>query len=57
MKKEVANDIKAIFTAPNLSEAERLLRLTIEKYKTRAPKLGEWMEANIGEGFTIFAFP
>lgn len=57
MKKEVANDIKAIFTAPNLSEAQRLLLLTREKYKTRAPKLCEWMEANISEGFTIFTFP
>ena len=57
MKKEVANDIKAIFTAPNLSEAQRLLLLTREKYKTRAPKLCEWMEANISEGFTIFSFP
>ena len=57
MKKEVANDIKAIFTAPNLSEAQRLLLLTREKYKTRAPKLCEWMEANISEGLTIFSFP
>ena len=57
MKKEVATDIKAIFSTPNLSEAQRLLLLAIEKYKTRAPRLSEWMEANIPEGFTIFAFP
>jgi putative transposase len=57
MKKEVANDIKSIFTSPNLVEAKRLLQLTIEKYKTRAPRLSEWMEANIIEGFTIFSFP
>jgi putative transposase len=57
MKKEVANDIKSIFTAPSLSEAERLLLLTTEKYRDKAPKLSEWMEANISEGFTIFDFP
>jgi putative transposase len=57
MKKEVANDIKAIFTAPNLNEAQRLLLLTIERYKTRAPRLSEWMEENISEGFTVFGFP
>lgn len=57
LKKAVANDIRSIFTAPNLNEAQRLLQLTIEKYKTRAPRLSEWMEANIAEGFTIFSFP
>lgn len=57
MKKAVANDIKSIFTAPNLNEAQRLLQLTVEKYKDRAPRLSEWMEENISEGFTIFSFP
>ena len=57
LKKAVANDIRSIFTAPNLNEAQRLLQLTIEKYKTRAPRLSEWMETNIAEGFTIFSFP
>lgn len=54
MKKEVAGDIKSVFTAPNLNEAKRLLLLTVEKYKTTAPKLSEWMEANLPEGFTVF---
>lgn len=57
LKKAVANDIRSIFTAPNVNEAQRLLQLTIEKYKIRAPRLSEWMEANIAEGFTIFSFP
>jgi putative transposase len=41
LKKEVANAIKAVFNAPNLNEAQRLLLLTIEKYKAQAPKLSE----------------
>ncbi len=57
MKKEVANDIKSIFTAPSLNEAERLLLLTTEKYRDKAPKLSEWLEGNIPEGFTVFDFP
>jgi len=57
MKKEVANDIRAVLTAPNLDEAQRLLRLTTDKYREQAPKLSEWMEANIPEGFTVFDFP
>lgn len=57
LKKEVANAIKAVFSAPNLNEAQRLLLLTIEKYKAQAPRLSEWMETNIPEGFTVFTFP
>ncbi len=57
MKKAVANDIKSTFTAPNLNEAQRLLQLTVEKYKARAPRLSEWMEENISEGFTSLSFP
>ena len=57
MKKAVANDMKAIFTAPNLDEAERLLQLTTDKYREKAPALSEWMERNIPEGLTIFDLP
>jgi putative transposase len=57
LKKAVANDIRSVFTAPNLNEAQRLLQLTIEKYKTGAPRLSAWMEANLAEGFTFFSFP
>jgi transposase-like protein len=56
MKQAVANDIKAIFTAPNLDEAQRLLRLTADKYREKAPLLSTWMEENIPEGLTVFGF-
>lgn len=57
MKKEVAEDIRAIFNTKNLNEAKRLLRLTIEKYEKSAPKLAEWMEVNLIEGLTVFELP
>ncbi len=57
MKKEVAADIKAIFDAPNRQEAERLLALTVEKYQEKASRLARWMEENLPEGLTVFAFP
>jgi transposase-like protein len=53
----VAADIKAIFNAPNRQEAERLLALTVTKYQEKASRLAEWMETNIPEGLTVFAFP
>jgi transposase-like protein len=54
MRAAVARDIRAIFNAPNRAEAERLLRLTAERYQENAPKLAEWLEGNIPEGLTVF---
>jgi len=57
MRKEVANDIRSIFNAPNLMEAERMLEMAVEKYKTTASRLSSWMEMNISEGLTVFMLP
>ena len=37
--------------------AEELLKKTVVKYARLAPKLADWMEMNIPEGFNMFAFP
>jgi len=57
MKADVAGDIRAIFNAPNLGEAERLLIMTVRKYEQKASGLARWLEENIPEGLTVFAFP
>lgn len=57
LKAEVAAEIRAIFTAPNRTEAEALLAKTIHKYAKSAPKLSTWMEQNLPEGLTVFDFP
>jgi putative transposase len=57
MRKEVAADIRDIFNTPNRQEAERLLAMTVEKYKKTASNLATWMETNIPEGFTVFVAP
>lgn len=54
---EVAADIRAIFNAPDRSSAEIFLERTVQKYEKTASKLAAWMEANVPEGLTIFAFP
>ena len=56
MKKEVAEDIRLIFNAPNREEADRMLKLMIAKYEKTAPQLSEWMEHAIPEGLTVFRF-
>lgn len=57
MRHEVASDLRAIFESGDRIEAERRLHQTAEKYAGRAPKLSAWMEANVAESFTVFAFP
>jgi putative transposase len=57
MKKAVAADIRAIFNAVNRPAAEALLAQTVTQYAESAPRLAEWLESNISEGLTAFAFP
>jgi transposase-like protein len=57
MRREVAADLRAIFDAPDRTEAERRLKLAVQKYEKSAPKLAAWMAANVPEGLTVFALP
>ena len=57
MQAEVAADIRTIFNAPNRTTAEAYLTRTIEKYAKIASRLADWLEKNIPEGLTVFAFP
>jgi transposase-like protein len=57
MRREVAEDIRTIFGAPDQGTAEKYLKETVKKYAVSAPKLADWMEVNIPEGFTVFSFP
>lgn len=57
LKSEVAEDIRSIFNAGSLEEAKRLLDKVVEKYSKTQSKLSSWMEDNIPEGLTVFAFP
>jgi transposase-like protein len=56
-RKEVAGDIRAIFSAPSRSEANRLLASAVKKYAERAPRLSLWMKENLEQGLTVMAFP
>jgi putative transposase len=57
MRREVATDLRAIFESTDRLEAERRLRQAVDKYTRPAPKLSAWLEANVAESFTVFAFP
>ena len=57
MRVEVAEDLRAVFNAPDRNEAERQLSLAVEKYRDTAPKLSAWMEDAVPEGLSVFALP
>lgn len=57
MKKEVAERIRGIFTAPKGADAKRLLELFLEDYRKPAPDLVDWAETAIPEGLTVFTMP
>ncbi len=57
MRPEVAADLRAVFHAPDLAEAERQLGLAVTKYRKSAPRLVAWMEENVPQGLTVFALP
>ena len=57
LKEPVAADIRAVFNAPSLDAAEILLKATVKKYDSSAPKLALWLEENLFEGFTTFGLP
>lgn len=57
LKRVVAADIRAIFTAPDEAEAKRLLQAMLKRFEKTAPKLVQWAEENLPEGFTVFNFP
>ena len=52
----VGRRIRSIFNAPDRVEAERLLKQAVELWRTDAPKLADWAEINLQDGFTVFNF-
>ncbi len=57
MRKQVHNDIRDIFNAPDRRQAEERLKFYAAKYEKNAAKLSVWMEENLPEGLTVFALP
>jgi transposase-like protein len=57
LKREVVDDLRAIFDAPDEPSARRQLDQVVAKYQDRAPKLAAWLEANVPEGLTVLRLP
>lgn len=57
MRAEVSADLRTVFDSQDRAEADRRLRILVDKYQRRAPQLAAWLDANVPEGLTVLAFP
>jgi len=57
MRKELANDIRMVFNAPDQEEAKRYLNKIVQKYEEKTPDLSRWLEENVPESLTVFSVP
>jgi len=57
MRTEVAADIRSVLNAPDRQEADRLLNIRIDKYRSSAPDLATWLEENVPQSLTVFQVP
>jgi transposase-like protein len=57
MRSEIAADLRAVFDAPDRMEADRRLRMAVDKYASIAPKLSTWLETDVPESLAVFAVP
>jgi putative transposase len=57
LRPQVARDLRSVFNSTERAEADERLAKLVDKYRRPAPKLAEWMEANVPEGLGVFALP
>ena len=55
MRSKIAQDLRRIFSAADREEADCRLVLMVQKYRELAPKLAEWLEANVSQRLTTFS--
>ncbi len=53
----IARRIRAIFNAPDQAEAQRLLQQAIELGRKEAPRLAQWAESALPDGFASSTVP
>jgi len=57
MREEIAYAMRSIFNSPSLEAAESMVEQVINQYQKSAPEFTQWLEDNIFDGLTCFAFP
>ena len=49
--------MRDIFNSPTLEDAEAMLKRKIQAFAETNQALAQWMEENVREGLTVYAFP
>ena len=54
---EIGQAMQDIFNSPTLEDVEAMLQRKIEQFSQTNQALAQWMEDNVREGLTVYAFP
>jgi len=57
LKEPIAEGMREIFNSRNASEARQIFKEVASRFSKSAPEFSKWLENNIEEGLTCFAFP
>ena len=57
IRRRLGAELRRIWDAPTLADAEAELRRLVASYAAAAPALAAWLEANVPEGLAAFALP
>ena len=57
LKEQVAADIRSVFNATDVDDAQFRLNKILSQYREDTPKLAAWMEDNLPEGCAVFDLP
>ena len=55
--RSLAQALRDIFNCPTQADAESMLARHLKAFREHNEALADWMEENLPEGFTVFAFP
>jgi putative transposase len=57
MRADVIQDLKRVFNADDVAEADRRLKEMVTRYQKPAPGLADWLEVNAPEALTVLGCP
>jgi len=57
LRGQVAAELREVLHAPTRPQAEALLRTLVNKHRSTAPELADWLETNVPESLTVLSLP
>ena len=57
IRQRIGTELRTIWNATKLPEAQQHLKQLVDEYRSPAPDLAKWLENNVIEGLTVLAMP